>query len=163
METCSLHITLCNKSSCADVQIGIAIRIPALRDVLIQITILHVSCAWATQSSLREPSNSHAPKDSTSHTAPNSRHAYQAKKKVLCRISPTAIRSSCLDTPARIFLVSNIVNGEMSAMEAPNFLLFNVDKKNQLDVTFCILYFSSNSCSTCFGQPCAHLQELTTA
>ena len=31
-----------------------------------------------------------------------------------------------------------------------------VDKKNQLDVTFCILYFSSNCCSTCFGQPCAH-------
>ena len=31
-----------------------------------------------------------------------------------------------------------------------------MDKKNQLDVTFCILYFSSNSCSTCFGQPCAH-------
>ena len=28
---------------------------------------------------------------------------------------------------------------------------------------FCILYFSSNSCSTCFGQPCAHHQELTTA
>jgi hypothetical protein len=38
-----------------------------------------------------------------------------------------------------------------------------VDKKNQLDVTFCILYFSSNSCSTCFGQPFAHHQELTTA
>ena len=38
-----------------------------------------------------------------------------------------------------------------------------VDKKNQLDVTFCILYFSSNSCSTCFGQPCAHHQELTPA
>jgi len=38
-----------------------------------------------------------------------------------------------------------------------------LDKKNQLDVTFCILYFSSNSCSTCFGQPCAHHQELTTA
>ena len=34
---------------------------------------------------------------------------------------------------------------------------------DQLDVTFCILYFSSNSCSTCFGQPCAHHQELTTA
>ena len=31
---------------------------------------------------------------------------------------------------------------------------------HQLDVTFCILYFSSNSCSTCFGQPCAHHQEL---
>ena len=27
----------------------------------------------------------------------------------------------------------------------------------------CIFYFSSNSCSTCFGQPCAHHQELTTA
>jgi len=39
----------------------------------------------------------------------------------------------------------------------------SVDKKNQLDVTFCILYFSSNSCSTCFGQPCAHHQELKTA
>jgi len=39
----------------------------------------------------------------------------------------------------------------------------SVDKINQLDVTFCILYFSSNSCSTCFGQPCAHHQELTTA
>ena len=38
-----------------------------------------------------------------------------------------------------------------------------VDKKNQLDVTFCILYFSSNSCSTCFGHPCAHHQKLTTA
>jgi len=38
-----------------------------------------------------------------------------------------------------------------------------VDKKNQLDVTFYILYFPSNSCSTCFGQPCAHHQELTTA
>ena len=40
---------------------------------------------------------------------------------------------------------------------------YSVDKKNQLDVTFCILYFSSNSCSTCFGQQCAHHQELTTA
>ena len=27
---------------------------------------------------------------------------------------------------------------------------------------FCILYFSSNSCSTCFRQPCAHHQELMT-
>jgi len=34
---------------------------------------------------------------------------------------------------------------------------------NRLDVTFCILYISSNSCSTCFGQPFAHHQELTTA
>ena len=38
-----------------------------------------------------------------------------------------------------------------------------MDKKTQLDVTFCILYFSSNGFSTCFGQPCAHHQELTTA
>jgi len=41
--------------------------------------------------------------------------------------------------------------------------VFCVDKKNQLDVTFCVLYFSSNRCSTCFEQPCAHHQELTTA
>ena len=39
----------------------------------------------------------------------------------------------------------------------------SVDKRNQLDVTFCILYFSSNSCSTFFVQPCAHHQVLTTA
>ena len=39
----------------------------------------------------------------------------------------------------------------------------SVDKKNQLDVTICILYFCSNSCSTSFGQQCAHHQELTTA
>ena len=44
-----------------------------------------------------------------------------------------------------------------------NIQILSVDKKNQLDVTFCILYFSSNSCSTCFGEPCAHHQELTTA
>ena len=43
------------------------------------------------------------------------------------------------------------------------YLTYCVDKKNQLDVTFYILYFSSNSCSTCFGQPCAHYQQLTTA
>ena len=41
--------------------------------------------------------------------------------------------------------------------------LFSVDKKNQLDVTFRIFYFSSNSCLTYFGQPCAHHQEMTTA
>jgi hypothetical protein len=43
------------------------------------------------------------------------------------------------------------------------FVKFSVDKKNQIDVTFCTFYFSSNSCSTFFGQPCAHHQELTTA
>ena len=47
-------------------------------------------------------------------------------------------------------------------LRSPN-LTICVDKKNHLDVTFCILYFSSNSCSACFGQPCAHHQELTTA
>jgi len=47
--------------------------------------------------------------------------------------------------------------------EGGNSELSGVDNKNQLDVTFCILYFSSNSCSTCFGQPCAHHQEMTTA
>ena len=37
---------------------------------------------------------------------------------------------------------------------------FSVDKKNQLDIQFFILDFSSNSCSTCFGQPCVNHQEL---
>ena len=49
----------------------------------------------------------------------------------------------------------------MKEMCARHYIV-SVDKKNQLDVTFCILYFSSNICSTCFGQPCAHRQELTT-
>ena len=50
-----------------------------------------------------------------------------------------------------------------SDRQAVNKIKFSVDKENQLDVTFCILYFSSNSCSTCFGQPRVHHQELTTA
>jgi len=54
-------------------------------------------------------------------------------------------------------------NINLDSTQGRNQLSFSVDKKNQLDVTFCILYFSSNSCSTCFGQPCAHHQELTTA
>ena len=51
---------------------------------------------------------------------------------------------------------------ELEVLCAPTSKIFSVDKKNQLDVTFCILYFSSNSCSTCFWQPCAHHQDLTT-
>ena len=62
------------------------------------------------------------------------------------------------------FLVTDLKRGKFKKKIA---CLLNscmgVDKKNQLDVTFCILYFSSNSCSTCFGQPCAHHQQLTTA
>jgi len=54
--------------------------------------------------------------------------------------------------------------GEISVqIPFTEFDIFCVDKKNQLDVTFCIIFFSSNSCSTCFGQPYAHHQELTTA
>jgi len=34
---CSLRITLCNKKSCADLQISITIRMQAFRDVFIQI------------------------------------------------------------------------------------------------------------------------------
>jgi len=33
VETCRLHFTSCNKTSCAEVQISITIRIQALRDV----------------------------------------------------------------------------------------------------------------------------------
>ena len=53
--------------------------------------------------------------------------------------------------------------GPLNRMHCVKCSVNSMDKKNQLDVTFCILYFSSNSCSTCFGQPCAHHQELTTA
>jgi len=49
VETCSLHITLCNKNSCAGVQISITIRIQA-HDGLIQITFNWLgtgnSCIW---------------------------------------------------------------------------------------------------------------------
>ena len=34
--------------------------------------------------------------------------------------------------------------------------------RNQLDVTWCYTYFLYISSSTCFGQHCAHAQELTT-
>jgi len=34
--------------------------------------------------------------------------------------------------------------------------------RDQLDVTSYYIYFSFIGCSTCFGPPCAHLQELTT-
>ena len=39
----------------------------------------------------------------------------------------------------------------------------SVDKKPTGCHVCVILYFSFTSCSTCFGQPCAHLQGLTTA
>ena len=64
------------------------------------------------------------------------------------------LRSSSFHYPVIILLFS---------VSCSNHFLVSVDKKNQLDVTFCIFYFSSNSCSTCFGQPCAHHQELTIA
>jgi len=34
--------------------------------------------------------------------------------------------------------------------------------RNQLDVTWCYIYFLFISSTTCFGQPCAHPQEMTT-
>jgi len=40
VETCSLHINLCNKNSCADAQISITISIQALRGVFIQKKVL---------------------------------------------------------------------------------------------------------------------------
>ena len=49
VETCSLHITLCNKNSCADVQISITILIQALRHVFIQILSIHQTDIAALQ------------------------------------------------------------------------------------------------------------------
>jgi len=72
---------------------------------------------------------------------------------IVCQLpKPGITRTQCL-TSQRTCLTP------ISVTSSP----FSVDKENQLDVTFCILYFSSNSFSTCFGQPCAHHQELTTA
>ena len=67
------------------------------------------------------------------------------------------IRSALRMPKATVPMFNTITSSKVT------FHIFSVDKKNQLDVTFCILYFSSNSCSTCFEQPCAHHQELTTA
>jgi len=58
VETCSLHITLCNKNSCADLQISITVRFQALRDVFIQIimtvlTKLTVIIAFANPARVR--------------------------------------------------------------------------------------------------------------
>jgi len=46
---------------------------------------------------------------------------------------------------------------------AEHFNSFNADKKPTRCHLCVILYFSFTSCSTCSGQPCAHLQELRTA
>ena len=66
----------------------------------------------------------------------------------------------------RAWLINTFLNSFICHYVSCSFIriiFISVDKKNQLDATFCILYFSSNSCSTCFGQPRAHHQELTTA
>ena len=44
-----------------------------------------------------------------------------------------------------------------------HYCLYKVCIKKPTRCHFCVVYFSSTSCSTCFGQPCAHHQELTTA
>ena len=67
-----------------------------------------------------------------------------------------------VQTLAQVLIGSKRVHFVLPRQNFPFEVKFYVDKKNQLDVTFCILYFSSNTCSTCFGQPCAHHQELTT-
>ena len=66
-------------------------------------------------------------------------------------------------TPSNAAAITSNLARTRRVMKKQEHLSVSVDKKNQLDVTFCILYFSSNSCSTCFGQPCAHHQKLTTA
>ena len=51
-----------------------------------------------------------------------------------------------LDHPARRLIFMPTVLGRKCCIYGTStLLLFSVDKKNQLDVTFCILYFSSNA------------------
>ena len=52
-------------------------------------------------------------------------------------------RNSCVKSSINFW--SNIIATKSWFWTKDN----SVDEKNQLDVTFCILYFSSNSCSTC--------------
>ena len=63
-----------------------------------------------------------------------------------------------------IYPFISIMEVQLSDLASPEMgiFLYLINTREQ-DVTFCILYFYSNSCSTCFGQPCAHHQELTTA
>ena len=85
-------------------------------------------------------------------------YVYQESKAVKCamRLDSVFNRTPCIPW--------SVTRGTRSiAIPCSGLFLLGEDKKNQLDVTFCILYFSSNSCSTCFGQPCDHHQELTTA
>ena len=103
-------------------------------------------------------------------------HLTEVQRKVAtCPRSFLVIKVSnqgkTLCSPCIIYLRYLLLNAmfQMNSKSTHTLKIFHVnsllcvDKKNQLDVTFCILYFSSNSCSTCFGQPCAHHQELTTA
>jgi hypothetical protein len=82
-------------------------------------------------------------------------------KDSFCFFSLSFAICSIVVTYTSAYFVITIIFISLSSVEQT--FLYSVDKKNQLDVTYCILYFSSNSCSTCFGQPCAHHQELTIA
>ena len=90
--------------------------------------------------------------------------AYRPRKKHFCRknMAVSSELECCCNSNCAAVNNSSIVTVTVIAVVMVN-TTGSVDKKNQLDATFCILYFSSNSCSTCFGQPCAHHQELTTA
>jgi len=81
-----------------------------------------------------------------------------SRRRIISVTLPYLVWENC-GKPWRPFTTS----GYCGISRIRNTSFISVDMKNQLDVTFCILYFSSNSCLTCFGQPCAHHQELTTA
>ena len=99
-------------------------------------------------------------------------HRQEQKRSPSTRWMPLLMRGLCKaagqqSTDIRTILITNFYRSTMhfdidEVHSSTNSTLWNlksfkftVDKKNQLDVTFGILYFSSNSCSTCFGQPCA--------
>ena len=58
--------------------------------------------------------------------------------------------------------ISLTIQKETVHTAVPRLPVNSVYKKDQLDDNFVFFISSSNSCSTCFGQPCAHHQELTT-
>ena len=92
---------------------------------------------------------------------------FHVNSELLLQFSPLQYQYHSLAATGLFYLPCTkrqISHNSASCLSQPTCWIFiSVDKKNQLDVTFCILYFSSNSCSTCFEQPRAHHQELTTA
>ena len=81
--------------------------------------------------------------------------------KYLCAfLSPPLHAGNMTHTAYPPWIFQGIIFGDCQNYDTSHYAVWI---KKPTRCPFCILYFSSNSCSTCFGQPCALHQELTTA